>query len=197
MGERSKLRRKGELYYILCERSNFETVSLHSGCLIFSIFLTGEFKCDQFLFFSSCFSIRYYYIGCFISCWLETFFFFSPLVRDLLDFYEKAFGPSYKTLLVFLFLKISLFSFTIQHYKGEISELELYFVIVNNEYGEQTEEELLPGGKNLRVTNENVITFIHLVANHRLNFQVIQPSIFEFFYVVSCISCSFHALIMT
>lgn len=64
-----------------------------------------------------------------------------------------------------------------QHYKGDISELELYFVIVNNEYGEQTEEELLPGGKNLHVTNENVITFIHLVANHRLNYQVVQLSI--------------------
>uniref|UniRef100_K7LBK3 HECT-type E3 ubiquitin transferase n=1 Tax=Glycine max TaxID=3847 RepID=K7LBK3_SOYBN len=60
--------------------------------------------------------------------------------------------------------------------KRDISELELYFVIVNNEYGEQTEEELLPGGKNLRVTNENVITFIHLVANHRLNFQIRQQS---------------------
>lgn len=60
----------------------------------------------------------------------------------------------------------------LQHYKGDISELELYFVIVNNEYGEQTEEELLPGGKDVRVTNENVITFIHLIANHRLNFQV-------------------------
>ncbi|RDY09330.1 E3 ubiquitin-protein ligase UPL6 [Mucuna pruriens] len=60
--------------------------------------------------------------------------------------------------------------------KGDISELELYFVIVNNEYGEQTEEELLPGGRNLRVTNENVITFIHLVANHRLNFQIRQQS---------------------
>ncbi|XP_020205693.1 E3 ubiquitin-protein ligase UPL6 [Cajanus cajan] len=64
----------------------------------------------------------------------------------------------------------------LKHYKGDISELELYFVIVNNEYGEQTEEELLPGGKNLRVTNENVITFIHLVANHRLNFQIRQQS---------------------
>ncbi|KAB1213802.1 E3 ubiquitin-protein ligase UPL6 [Morella rubra] len=61
-------------------------------------------------------------------------------------------------------------------YEGDISDLELYFVIVNNEYGEQTEEELLPGGKNLRVTNENVITFIHLVANHRLNFQIRQQS---------------------
>ncbi|KAK7303645.1 hypothetical protein RJT34_14556 [Clitoria ternatea] len=64
----------------------------------------------------------------------------------------------------------------LKHYEGDISELELYFVIINNEYGEQTEEELLPGGKNLRVTNENVITFIHLVANHRLNFQIRQQS---------------------
>ncbi|KAK3029605.1 hypothetical protein RJ639_037922, partial [Escallonia herrerae] len=64
----------------------------------------------------------------------------------------------------------------LKHYEGDISELELYFVIVNNEYGEQTVEELLPGGKNARVTNENVITFIHLVANHRLNFQIRQQS---------------------
>ncbi|XP_052208292.1 E3 ubiquitin-protein ligase UPL6-like isoform X2 [Diospyros lotus] len=64
----------------------------------------------------------------------------------------------------------------LKHYEGDISELELYFVIVNNEYGEQTEEELLPGGKNTRVTNENVITFIHLIANHRLNFQIRQQS---------------------
>ncbi|XP_057750940.1 E3 ubiquitin-protein ligase UPL6 [Arachis stenosperma] len=64
----------------------------------------------------------------------------------------------------------------LKHYDGDISDLELYFVIVNNEYGEQTEEELLPGGRNLRVTNENVITFIHLVANHRLNFQIRQQS---------------------
>lgn len=71
---------------------------------------------------------------------------------------------------------MSLFLCNLQHYEGDISDLELYFVIVNNEYGEQKEEELLPGGKNLRVTNENVITFIHLVANHRLNFQVIVTS---------------------
>lgn len=64
----------------------------------------------------------------------------------------------------------------LKHYEGDISDLELYFVIVNNEYGEQTEEELLPGGKNIRVTNKNVITFIHLVANHRLNFQIRQQS---------------------
>ncbi|KAG2624787.1 E3 ubiquitin-protein ligase UPL6-like isoform X1 [Panicum virgatum] len=60
----------------------------------------------------------------------------------------------------------------LKHYNGDISELELYFVIVNNEYGEQCEEELLPGGRDMRVTNDNVITFIHLVANHRLNYQI-------------------------
>ncbi|CAN4115282.1 unnamed protein product [Withania somnifera] len=64
----------------------------------------------------------------------------------------------------------------LKHYEGDVSDLELYFVIVNNEYGEQTEEELLPGGKSIQVTNENVITFIHLIANHRLNFQIRQQS---------------------
>ncbi|KAG2306063.1 hypothetical protein Bca4012_084888 [Brassica carinata] len=64
----------------------------------------------------------------------------------------------------------------LKRYKGNIAELELYFVILNNEYGERTEEELLPGGKDMRVTNENVITFIHLVSNHRLNFQIRQQS---------------------
>ncbi|KAJ3669606.1 hypothetical protein LUZ60_011556 [Juncus effusus] len=65
----------------------------------------------------------------------------------------------------------------LKHYKGAISELELYFVVVNNEYGEQIEEELLPGGKEKRVTNENVITFIHLVANHHLNYQIRHQSL--------------------
>ncbi|KAJ4871977.1 E3 ubiquitin-protein ligase UPL6 [Raphanus sativus] len=64
----------------------------------------------------------------------------------------------------------------LKRYKGDISDLELYFVILNNEYGERTEEELLPGGKDMRVINKNVITFIHLVSNHRLNFQIRQQS---------------------
>ncbi|XP_058212294.1 E3 ubiquitin-protein ligase UPL6 isoform X1 [Rhododendron vialii] len=64
----------------------------------------------------------------------------------------------------------------LKRYEGDIAELELYFVIENNEYGEQTEEELLPRGKSTRVTNEKVITYIHLIANHRLNFQIRQQS---------------------
>ncbi|XP_073008655.1 E3 ubiquitin-protein ligase UPL6 isoform X1 [Typha latifolia] len=65
----------------------------------------------------------------------------------------------------------------LKRYQGDISELELYFVIINNEYGEQTEEELVPGGKDIRVTNDNVIPFIHLVANHRLNYQIRHQSL--------------------
>eukprot|EP01018_Ginkgo_biloba_P026105 Gb_04194 [translate_table: standard] len=64
----------------------------------------------------------------------------------------------------------------LKHYEGDVSQLGLYFVIVNNEYGEQTEEELLPGGKDIQVTNANVIMFIHLVANHRLNSQIRNQS---------------------
>lgn len=64
----------------------------------------------------------------------------------------------------------------LKRYEGDLAELELYFVIVNNEFGEQTAEELIPGGKNIRVVNDNVITFIHLVANHRLNTQIRQQS---------------------
>lgn len=73
----------------------------------------------------------------------------------------------------------------LQRYEGDLSELELYFVIVNNEYGEQTAEELIPGGKNIRVVNDNVITFIHLVANHRLNTQVFVLPKFLFEAVIS------------
>ncbi|CAH9080391.1 unnamed protein product [Cuscuta europaea] len=64
----------------------------------------------------------------------------------------------------------------LKHYDGNLSDLELYFVVVNNDYGEQKEEELLTGGKSMKVTNENVITFIHLVANHRLNAQIREQS---------------------
>lgn len=64
----------------------------------------------------------------------------------------------------------------LKQYDGDVSQLGLYFVSENNEYGEQKEEELLPGGKDMQVTNENVIKFIHLVANHRLNSQIRNQS---------------------
>ncbi|KAF9593762.1 hypothetical protein IFM89_025212 [Coptis chinensis] len=63
-----------------------------------------------------------------------------------------------------------------KRYEGDIEELELYFVVVTNEYGGQIEEELLPGGKDIRVTKENVIVYIHQMANHHLNYQIRSQS---------------------
>ena len=65
---------------------------------------------------------------------------------------------------------------SLKKYDGNVSQLGLYFVSENNEYGEQKEEEMLPGGKDVQVTNVNVIRFIHLLANHRLNDQISNQS---------------------
>lgn len=65
---------------------------------------------------------------------------------------------------------------SLKHYDGDVSQLGLYFVSENNEYGEQKEEEMLPGGRDMQVTNENVIKFIHLMANHHLNSQIRNQS---------------------
>lgn len=46
-----------------------------------------------------------------------------------------------------------MFLFDIRRPEGDIAELELYVLIVNNGNGEQTEEELHPGEKHIRATN--------------------------------------------
>nr|GEY86762.1 E3 ubiquitin-protein ligase UPL6 isoform X1 [Tanacetum cinerariifolium] len=59
---------------------------------------------------------------------------------------------------------------------GTNHELDQPSKFITGEYGEQTAEGLIPGGKNIRVVNDNVISFIHLVVNHRLNTQIRQQS---------------------
>lgn len=65
----------------------------------------------------------------------------------------------------------------LKHYDGDLSQLAIYFVVMDNEYGEQAEVELVPGGRDIQVTNENVIKYVHLVAHHRLNTQIRQQSV--------------------
>jgi ubiquitin-protein ligase E3 C len=60
----------------------------------------------------------------------------------------------------------------LKNYKGDLADLSVYFVVVNNEYGEQNEIELVEGGRDIQVTNSNVINYIYKVAHHRLNSQV-------------------------
>jgi hypothetical protein len=62
---------------------------------------------------------------------------------------------------------------------------------MDNEYGEQTEVELIPGGRDIQVTNDNVIKYIHLVAHHRLNTQVILLPHLLFFNDFDPTYCSF------
>ncbi|KAH8945886.1 hypothetical protein BDL97_12G064500 [Sphagnum fallax] len=64
----------------------------------------------------------------------------------------------------------------LKNYKGDLADLSVYFVVVNNEYGEQNEIELVEGGRDIQVTNSNVINYIYKVAHHRLNSQIREQS---------------------
>jgi hypothetical protein len=61
---------------------------------------------------------------------------------------------------------------------GSVAELSLNFEVVTGGAGEdeggevQQVTELVPGGKHVAVTNENVFRYIQLVANHRLNVEI-------------------------
>ena len=61
-------------------------------------------------------------------------------------------------------------------YDGDCDDLGLNFAIVNSEYDETRVTELMPNGKDIAVTNENRIHYIHRVANYRLNHQIKRQS---------------------
>nr|CAG8539342.1 680_t:CDS:10 [Entrophospora candida]CAG8546331.1 11073_t:CDS:10 [Entrophospora candida] len=61
----------------------------------------------------------------------------------------------------------------LKNYKGDVeSDLSLNFTVVDDEFGETRTIELVPGGSNIPVTNNNSIEYIYRVANHRLNAQI-------------------------
>eukprot|EP01027_Heterolobosea_sp_BB2_P014971 GEZU01021466.1.p1 GENE.GEZU01021466.1~~GEZU01021466.1.p1 ORF type:complete len:411 (-),score=114.80 GEZU01021466.1:175-1338(-) len=60
----------------------------------------------------------------------------------------------------------------LKNYDGNVEELALNFTIVDNEFGESIEHELIPDGRNIPVTNENRLSYIHRVAHFRLNTQI-------------------------
>jgi ubiquitin-protein ligase E3 C len=57
--------------------------------------------------------------------------------------------------------------------KDNVENLDLNFTIDINEFGETKSIELKRGGKDIAVTNENKIEYIHLLADYKLNRQVI------------------------
>lgn len=62
-------------------------------------------------------------------------------------------------------------------FDGDCEDLHLNFAIVNSEYDETRVTELIPNGKDIAVTNENRLHYIHRVANYRLNFQIRRQSV--------------------
>jgi hypothetical protein len=65
--------------------------------------------------------------------------------------------------------------------EGNVADLSLNFEVVTGGGGEaegdavagqQQVTELVPGGRLVAVTNENVFRYIQLVANHRLNVEI-------------------------
>lgn len=58
-----------------------------------------------------------------------------------------------------------------------ISNLDMTFVVDRQEFGIVTSDELIPGGANIKVTNENLRNFIHQLAHYKLNKEIKQQSI--------------------
>lgn len=56
--------------------------------------------------------------------------------------------------------------------KCNVEELELNFAVDLNEFGRTRLVELKPGGKDIPVTNDNKIEYIHLLADYKLNRQI-------------------------
>lgn len=56
------------------------------------------------------------------------------------------------------------------------SDLGLTFTVVDNNFGEAIEKELLPGGGSLPVTWNNRLEYMHRVADYRLNRQIRQQT---------------------
>jgi len=55
---------------------------------------------------------------------------------------------------------------------NSFGDLCLTFTVVDNEFGEAVEKELIPGGSSIPVTWDNRLEYMHRVADYRLNRQI-------------------------
>ena len=63
-----------------------------------------------------------------------------------------------------------------QNYDGDVNELSLDFTVTEESFGKHHVFELKPGGKDICVTNENKLQYIHAIADYKLNRQVCNLS---------------------
>lgn len=67
----------------------------------------------------------------------------------------------------------------LKHSEGDVKELTLDFTVIEELFGRRRTVELISGGANILVTNENKLQYIHAMADYKLNRQM-QPLISAF-----------------
>ncbi|XP_058110082.1 E3 ubiquitin-protein ligase UPL7 isoform X3 [Magnolia sinica] len=61
----------------------------------------------------------------------------------------------------------------VKHYEGDVRELSLDFTVTEELLGQRVVTELKSGGKNMAVTNENKLQYVHAIADYKLNRQIL------------------------
>ncbi|KAK2965376.1 hypothetical protein RJ640_024118 [Escallonia rubra] len=61
----------------------------------------------------------------------------------------------------------------VKHYDSDVKELSLDFTVTEESFGKRHVIELKPGGKDICVTNENKLQYVHAIADYKLNRQVL------------------------
>ncbi|KAF8042732.1 hypothetical protein BT93_A1151 [Corymbia citriodora subsp. variegata] len=61
----------------------------------------------------------------------------------------------------------------VKHFDGDVKELSLDFTITEESFGKNHVIELRPGGRDICVTNENKMQYIHAIADYKLNRQIL------------------------
>lgn len=64
----------------------------------------------------------------------------------------------------------------LKHYEGDVEDLCLDFTLTEELGGKRIVHELRPGGKNISVTNENKLHYVHAMADFKLNRQILPFS---------------------
>lgn len=64
----------------------------------------------------------------------------------------------------------------LKHYEGDVEDLCLDFTLTEELGGKRIVHELRPGGKNISVTNENRMQYVHAMADFKLNRQILPFS---------------------
>uniref|UniRef100_A0A9I9CWC1 HECT-type E3 ubiquitin transferase n=1 Tax=Cucumis melo TaxID=3656 RepID=A0A9I9CWC1_CUCME len=64
----------------------------------------------------------------------------------------------------------------VKSYEGDVKELSLDFTVTEESFGKRHVIELKHGGKDISVTNENKMQYVHAIADYKLNRQILPFS---------------------